>query len=1158
MAEPKTRRPTGLSIARSNSSFVCKWKITDDDYGDGQTFQWWDRTKNKWRTVTIGNTVTQKAITLDTSKYYPTTKKTLTAFSFRVRGNRAYYIVEDRKTGKKTVYQPTVSDWTKKTLELKTPERPILSATPSTNETNVTTFSWAVASSTTDRVWIRDVQYQTILVKESNVGDGSKLPWKSTTLGWDTGTSTAVNSRAITEDTSLLAAASYTRWFRVRARGIAGPSEWRYAKHVYAKPYQAKVKSASVQPNTSGGYTCKVVWNAPSSVAHPIDSTTVQYAFAIPLAGMQCPDSAGWQNADTTKDTGGDDAAAFSINNAVDDDQCMFVRVNTKHDSNITNGDPVMVTAGYLADPDNLVVSMDQDTRRASITADNNSQNPDSYLAVVYSTSSDPNGFIIGVIEHGETTVTVQAPAAVTGQTEAFSVYAVVGEATATTRADGVSSYAIDEIIRSHGTEVSGGDIPQAPSNVTLAMTDTPGTIRVTFEWAWQSATAAELSWADHADAWESTSGPSVYILNNTHASAWNISGLATGKKWFVRVRLTSGTGEGKTYGAYSEIQSIELTSAPAVPVLTLSSGVLTTDDSITASWGYVSGDGSTQAYAEIAEAVDTSTGLKYGTYTESIDDAVTIDEDGEERLNGKTYYTRSGSGTYNSPYVYTAVSTDSYYTLTSDASIDSDKTYYTRTGSGTSESPYVFTKVASPDVADIATYYEIDADPSTSDWYEYSQSIAHVESAQHVVISAEEVGWLSGEVHNLVVRVVSESGRQSEWSDPVSVTVADPIAAVITQTSLESETVTEDSVSRTIYSLTEMPLTITVTGAGAGGTTSVVIERAAAYHIARPDETEFHGYEGETIVIATYTGEGQIEIGNDVLVGSLDDEAQYRIIATVQDGLGQSAEATLDFEVHWDHQAVMPEAEVEILNRQMVAVITPQATDPGEGDVCDIYRLSVDRPELIYPNAEFGTAYVDPYPAIGEFGGHRIVYKTANGDYITEDNQLAWIDLKENEGDILESNYSIIDFGSGRILVNRNLDISNSWSKDFQETRYLGGSIQGDWNPAVSRKASVTTVAVSIIDQETIQMMRRLAVYAGICHIRTSDGSSYAANIEVSDDYSHRTGRMVITYSLTINRVDPEEYDGLTYDDWQAANYSEAEQPIVGLAVVDLAILAS
>ena len=1052
MAQPKTKRPTGVTIARSNSSFVTKWKITDENYGDGQTFQWWNRLTGKYETVTIGKTTTQKTITLTAANYYPTTNKKLTSFTVRIRGNRSKYTVED-KNHNKTVYEPTVSDWTKKTITIKAPGKPSLTSTLSGQYSNVTTFSWAVENNTTSNVWLRDVEYQTILVKESNETDGSKLSWKSSTLGWHTGTGGATGSVPVaytTEDTTLLASASYTRWVRVRARGVAGVSEWRYAKHVYARPYQAQIKSASVKPRSSGGYMCSVTWSAGSNASHPIDIVTVQYAFAVPLTGMVCPDNASWQNADVIKDTSGTDASSFSVGTAVDVDQCMFVRVNTQHDSNVTAGNAAMVIAGYLEDPDDLSFSMDQSTRRASVTATNNSQNPDSYLAIVYKTSNNANGFIIGIIPHGQTTATVQAPAAVSGQAEAFGVYAVVGAATATTRADGVSSYAIRQVIRSHATVYEGGDIPQAPENVSLSMTEIPGTIRVTFDWAWRAATSAELSWADHADAWESTAGPTTYVLDNTHASAWNISGLATGKTWFVRVRLSSGSGDGKAYGAYSDIMSIDLTSAPAIPVLTLSSGVITEHGEVTASWGFSSGDGTGQAYAEVAEVIV---------------------------VNGSNVYT----------------------------------------------------------------------------------PIAHAQTAMHVTIKAEEIGWTSGETHALVVRVVSGSGRASDgWSDPVNVSIADPITSTITQTSLANVTVEEDETERTIYALLAMPLTITVTGAGAGGTTSVVIERSEPYHIGRPDETEFNGYEGETIALVTQVGEGQITIDSNDLVGSFDDEAQYRIIATVQDGLGQSAEATLDFEVHWTHQAVMPEAEAYIIKRHMVAVITPKATNPAQGDVCDIYRLSVDRPELIYPNASFGTAYVDPYPAIGEFGGHRVVYKTANGDYITAENKLAWIDLKEPEGDLIESDYSIIDFGSGRLLINRNLDISNSWSKDFQETKYLGGSVQGDWNPAVSRQASVTTVAVSIIDQETIQMMRRLAVYAGICHVRTSDGSSYAANVDVSDDYSHSTGRKVITYKLTINRVDPEDFDGMTYADWLSANMPPGEQPIVGMAEAGYAILTA
>lgn len=1043
MAQPKTKRPSGVSITRDGAGFITKWKITDEDYGDGQIFQYYDKLKKShWVSMDLWSKAVSKKITIDTSKYYPNTKKKLTFFRARIRGNRAAYSVTNTKTKKTTRYDPTVSDWADKTYEILPPGKPGLTATLSSTLSNVTDFKWILATSRSSRMWCSDLVYETILVKDSS-GNGEGQNWKASQLGWETNTVGADSHKEIREDLLLLADASYTRWFRIKARGPAGDSGWRYASHVYAKPYQAKIISATLTNTNTGGYMCRVEWEATRDAAHPIDKVTIEYSFAYPTSGMNCPTDAGWKQADVVADTAGNDAASFSIGSTVDEDQCLFVRVNTMHDrdNNTTTGVPTLVTGGPLKDPTGLVVTLDSDTRLARVEAQNDSQNPDAYIAVVYSTSDDPDGYVCGIIPREDGYTTVKVPEAVAGQEVTFGVYTVVGEYEEISRADEATRFAIDEIVRSANTVRSGGDIPLAPS-VSLSMTDTPGTIRVVWNWSWRSATAAELSWADHADAWESTAGPTTYIVNNIHAAAWNISGLAVGKRWYVRIRLTSGSGDGKTYGAYSDIVSIDLSSAPTIPVLTLSDAVITEGGAVTATWSYSSTDGSQQAFAEIAEVLED---------------------------NGETLYV----------------------------------------------------------------------------------PIASTQSAMHLTINAEEVGWQSGESHALVVRVVSESGRQSDgWSDSVVVSIADPLTIAITQTSLQEITVTEDEAERTVTALTVMPLTITVTGAGAGGTTSVIVERADAYHVDRPDETVFRGYEGETIAYLTYSGEGQATIDADALVGSLDDEATYRIIATVQDGLGQSAETTLEFEVHWAHQAIMPTATVVIDEQNYVALITPSAEDPGEGDTCDIYRLSVDKPELIYPDAEFGTTYVDPYPATGEFGGHRIVYKTVNGDYITEDNQLAWVDLREAEGDNIDTDYTIIDFGSGRILINRNLDISNTWSKDFEETKYLGGSVQGDWNPAVSRKATVATVAVSILDQETIQAMRRLAMYAGICHVRTSDGSSYAANVDVSDKYEHGNGRNVIAYDIDINRVDPESYDGMTLEDW-SATHGGGYSSLVGSGVV-------
>ena len=70
--------------------------------------------------------------------------------------------------------------------------------------------------------------------------------------------------------------------------------------------------------------------------------------------------------------------------------------------------------------------------------------------------------------------------------------------------------------------------------------------------------------------------------------------------------------------------------------------------------------------------------------------------------------------------------------------------------------------------------------------------------------------------------------------------------------------------------------------------------------------------------------------------------------------------------------------------------------------------------------------------------------------------------------------------------------------------------------------------------DIETIEAMRRLAVYPGICHVRTKDGSSYAADVQVSESHKQGNGHRVVEFSLSITRVDAEVYDGLTLAEWQ------------------------
>jgi len=367
---------------------------------------------------------------------------------------------------------------------------------------------------------------------------------------------------------------------------------------------------------------------------------------------------------------------------------------------------------------------------------------------------------------------------------------------------------------------------------------------------------------------------------------------------------------------------------------------------------------------------------------------------------------------------------------------------------------------------------------------------------------------WLFGSSHSLTVQTTSRSGYLSQMSDPVVITVAarpsiSPIASSISSG-------IEDGV------LTDLPIVMEVTGAGDGGQTTIKIERLKDYFVERPDESVTEGYGGETIFAISYAGEGELSIGPNDLVGSFDDGGEYRLTAIVQDSVGQKAESYLDFVVEWDHQAETPTASVSLEGyTAKVKAIAPNSYESG--DTVDIYRLSADKPELIVKGGDFDTFYIDPYPAAN--GGYRFVDITVNGDY-TNETGIAWVDVPNN----LTLKEVVIDFDDQQLGIPYNLEITNTWEKDFQQTKYLNGHVVGDWNAATSKTASINTILLK--NDARIATIKALAAWSGICHVRTPDGSSYSANVMVTEMASYSTS--AVSYTFNITRVDSEGYEGI------------------------------
>lgn len=1164
-----TKAPTGLSIVRSEDKFTASWKIGDKDYADGQYFQYaidttgkvsWLPTKN----TGIGTKTTSKVITtIDKSNYYPNTdsegnnKPFLYNICFQVKGNRKKYTTGSGK--KKKTHSPSASAWARKDFVVNPPKKPTLASALDGELTNVCTFSWSAPYESNDSYIFTDVQWQTIFVKNSSEADGSKLDWSNA----EGGISGAEGSKTITEDTSILYknGNSYTRWFRARSRGprgvynADGSNGWVYEKHVYALSHQANVTETSTSETEEEGFQCTIDWTAGQSGGqNPIDKTIAQYTITIPDYDLTCPSGASWKDANISKDTEAGDATVFGIDDRPGKDQCLFIRVNTQHDSNITYGKPQLSYIGFLKDPSGLSVSTDEVTHRATITATNNSAVEDSILIVRY-VPSRGNPINVGVIPHGSTSVTVQCPNWDNQEAIAFDVYAIVGTAVKQTRADGVDSYSVTARMRSQNTVSEGGAVPVAPENVRVSRVEGKSdTVRVNWDWPWSEAGSAEISWSDHDDAWESTDEPESFTISNLHASHWNISGLETGKTWYVRVRLIAGNmfnSGNVTYGPWSDISQgiIDLSSAPNKPVLILSNSIIPEDGSTIASWVYTTTDNTAQAYAEIA-IVENG---KYIPIAHSLTaQHITIP------AQAKNYILSTGN-IYN--LVCRVMSASGRLSEWSDiVSLTVAEPINCGIVQTSLVRKHIETNPREFGPGDLLTFeteleedfakLQVSLEPAQGGYSSASIFVndGTIEASFNQTIYGGDIDFISGELTSRYDSSLQPITPQTYQLTPHQVQTLIGQNRVWSDSGQVEVRIAESM--RDVDTLTKMPLSIKVTGAGDGGITTIIVERAEDYLMVRPDETNFNGNKGEMVLQTSppLVGVSQVSFNTDDLIGPMDDGAVYNIVATVQDGLGQKDSVTLPFEVHWEHQAEEPSAEIVIDGENLIAYIKPIApanADPE--DVADIYRLSADKPELIVEGAIFGETYVDPYPALGDMGGHRIVTRTKNGDYITEGNQIAMIDSPELGVNPIENEdlLNVIDFEGRQIRFYWETDYSNTWAKDFQETTYLGGSIEGDWNPAVSRSGTLSSKAITVLDQEMLKDVRRLANYPGICHVRTADGSSYAADVQVSEDYTDDEKGMVTNYSLSITKVGSQGFDGMTKEQWDDENPVEVEEGI-------------
>lgn len=1016
-------RPSGIKIERVGNTWKVAWTLPNGTENVQAQFMIGTpvttrRVKGKvvrsggpkWRKVNIGKHAKGFSLKVDTHSY--------SFFAVRVRCKQKT-TTESKGSGYGKVvvtHARTWSAWNEKRLKLKIGQVPSLRSELVDGADNAAKFIYSYSQLNDTNKPFRSIQYQS-----ATTTDGLEP------TNWGDIASSAKVSDGITytESTASLAAGSLTRWFRVRSQTARGFSAWRVSKRTYARPKSA----VNLEAAYTGG-NLSASWDVTSSKQFPVDSMDLAICAAVPDANGNPPSSASWATIGSYRYSS-DNKKSSMVYQVKDsekpgEDEVLFVRITVIHGHDSTEGATVIARGQYVAKAPTITSASVDATKTpptATVAFTGNTALTISRTRISYRGGGAENWVTGSEMEAATSkgSVSFAIPGYDANKPVQFSAVNFCNPA------DGV---AMQSAIAYSGD----AGLPVVPSTFAVTPSGTNGTAEATWEWPTiqagtgsprVSADGIEVSWADHADAWESTDAPSTHDVASTRRGLLHITGLDSGRKWWFRARTFTKSEDGTSYSDYTATVTVDLSEAPTTPSLAITPDVITDGKTAEATWAYASGDGTAQAYAEVCECTIGATGITYGV-------------------------------------------------------------------------PF-----------------------------------AHTESAQHITLDAKALEWQAGTSHLLAVRVLSASGRFSDgWSTPAAVKVADPLTCVVSTASLTDKTVPineadPNSGNYNYKALFALPITATVTG---GDAVTLSIVRKGAYHVARPDGRYLDGYDGEAVVVMSALSGQQITIGNDQLIGRLDDGASYEIVASCTDSYGQTASAeVIPFVVEWSHQPVIPTAAIEIQRSGVALIDVPKPDGAAESDVFNVYRLSADLPQLIIQGGAYGTKYVDPYPASGNDAGYRVVSFSEYGDYITADDETAWADVE-----VLTGNKAvIIDWEGGSVQLPYDLKLDSSWAKRFERTVMLGGSVVGDWAPGVERDSSAASVVMHELQPEAVKSLRRLAEYDGICHVRTPEGSCYTADVQVSETEDTDD---TASFTLDIKRVDGERLDGMTVAEWTAA----------------------
>jgi hypothetical protein len=294
-----------------------------------------------------------------------------------------------------------------------------------------------------------------------------------------------------------------------------------------------------------------------------------------------------------------------------------------------------------------------------------------------------------------------------------------------------------------------------------------------------------------------------------------------------------------------------------------------------------------------------------------------------------------------------------------------------------------------------------------------------------------------------------------------------------------------------------------------------------------------FNVTKGDELYSEFFDTDENLNVRFDPYMVNLRNNRKYTIKCEVVMDSGLSAKASLDFEVAYTTETYYPEAWVGIDTDDLVAYLLVSCEDesgdrPGDCEL-SVYRKEQDGSFTEICSGLDGSAHtmiVDPHPSLDVVRYRIVSTNLTNGamDYFdTPDEAVGepsivfnygeeWYDFEVvNEDSIAEAPWR------GTVLrLPYNVDVSEDTDPDVELIKYIGRKHPVSYYGTHVGQTANWSAQIPKDDKETLQALRRLAVWMNDVYVREPSGTGYWANVKVSFGQTHRETTIPVSFNIT------------------------------------------